>query len=70
MLKPKEESYDYTVYDQMCIGGGIIGEILDIPKIASCTTFAFETVLKMKFAETKHMPLESSGAFESVLLKT
>lgn len=67
IAETKEESYDYIVYDQMCIAGGIIGEILDIPKIASCTTFAFETVLKMKFAETKHMPLESSGAFESVI---
>ncbi len=67
IAETKEESYDYIVYDQMCIAGGIIGEILNIPKIASCTTFAYDTLLKTIFAETEHTPIKSSKAFTSVI---
>ncbi|MCZ8519658.1 MULTISPECIES: macrolide family glycosyltransferase [Paenibacillus] len=35
----REETYDYVVYDSMCIGGWIIADILGLPKVCSSTTF-------------------------------
>ncbi|MEI4801643.1 macrolide family glycosyltransferase [Bacillus sp. FJAT-51639] len=37
----KEENYDYVIYDNHFIVGKIIANILKLPKISSCTTFAF-----------------------------
>ncbi|QYR23216.1 glycosyl transferase [Paenibacillus sp. sptzw28] len=36
----QNEKYDYVIYDHMCIAGWMIAEILKLPKICSCTTFA------------------------------
>ena len=37
----KEEDYDYVIYDNHFIVGKIIANVLKLPKISSCTTFAF-----------------------------
>ncbi|MDZ5610679.1 macrolide family glycosyltransferase, partial [Bacillus pseudomycoides] len=36
----KEEGYDYVIYDNNFAVGWIIAEVLQLPKISSCTTFA------------------------------
>ncbi|WP_459501130.1 macrolide family glycosyltransferase [Bacillus sp. C1] len=37
----KEEQYDYLIYDNHFAVGRILAKILQLPKISSCTTFAF-----------------------------
>ncbi|AEI45825.1 macrolide family glycosyltransferase [Paenibacillus mucilaginosus] len=35
----RQESYDYVIYDSMCVAGWIIADILGLPKVCSSTTF-------------------------------
>ncbi|UOB81958.1 glycosyl transferase (plasmid) [Bacillus sp. ZJS3] len=58
----KEEEYDYVIYDNNFAVGWIIAEVLQLPKISSCTTFAItkkiaSTLMKDYGEENKHSPL-------------
>ncbi|RAS78892.1 macrolide family glycosyltransferase [Priestia endophytica] len=35
------ETYDYIIYDEVCLAAVILAKMLNIPKICNCTTFAF-----------------------------
>ncbi|MFC0329763.1 macrolide family glycosyltransferase [Paenibacillus sepulcri] len=37
----QRENYDYVIYDHIFLAGWMLAETLQVPKIASCTTFAF-----------------------------
>ncbi|KLA34310.1 macrolide family glycosyltransferase [Bacillus cereus] len=57
----KEEEYDYVIYDNNFAVGWIIAEVLQIPKISSCTTFAITkkiaSALMKDHEENKKSPL-------------
>lgn len=58
----KEEEYDYVIYDNNFAVGWIIAEVLQIPKISSCTTFAItkkiaSALMKDHEEENKKSPL-------------
>ncbi|MEE3960168.1 glycosyl transferase [Bacillus cereus] len=57
----KEEEYDYVIYDNNFAVGWIIAEVLQLPKISSCTTFAItkkmaSTLMKNHGEENKKSP--------------
>ncbi|NEW06731.1 glycosyl transferase [Paenibacillus sp. SYP-B3998] len=37
----QNEQYDYVIYDEICMAGWVVAEKLNLPKVISCTTFAF-----------------------------
>lgn len=56
-----EEKYDYVIYDNNFAAGWIIADILDIPKVSSCTTFAinedvFSAIMKSRGEMNKESP--------------
>ncbi|MFB4338561.1 macrolide family glycosyltransferase [Bacillus sp. BR_16] len=58
----KEEEYDYVIYDNNFAVGWIIAEVLQLPKISSCTTFAItkkiaSALMKNHGEENKKSPL-------------
>ncbi|TBX45781.1 macrolide family glycosyltransferase [Bacillus thuringiensis] len=58
----KKEEYDYVIYDNNFAVGWIIAEVLQIPKISSCTTFAItkkiaSALMKDHEEENKKSPL-------------
>lgn len=58
----KEEEYDYVIYDNNFAVGWIVAEVLQLPKISSCTTFAItkkiaSTLMKDHGKENKQSPL-------------
>ena len=44
----KSESYDYVIYDHHFLAGKIIAEMLELPSVSLCTTFAMDE----QFAKT------------------
>lgn len=58
----REEEYDYVIYDNNFPAGWIIADILNLPKISSCTTFAmnelvYAGVMNMKNQIDKESPM-------------
>jgi len=56
-----EEKYDYVIYDNNFAAGWIIADVLGIPKISSCTTFAinediFSALIKSRGEMDKTSP--------------
>ncbi|MDC7783989.1 macrolide family glycosyltransferase [Priestia megaterium] len=56
-----EEKYDYVIYDNNFAAGWIIADVLGIPKISSCTTFAineeiFSALIKSRGEMDKASP--------------
>ncbi|MEH7372432.1 macrolide family glycosyltransferase, partial [Priestia megaterium] len=56
-----EEKYDYVIYDNNFAAGWIIADVLGIPKVSSCTTFAineeiFSTLIKSRGEMDKTSP--------------
>lgn len=57
----KGEKYDYVIYDNNFAAGWIIADILKLPKISSCTTFAindeiFSTLMNIRGEMDKNSP--------------
>ncbi|MGE1115232.1 macrolide family glycosyltransferase [Priestia megaterium] len=57
----REEKYDYVIYDNNFAAGWIIAEVLGIPKVSSCTTFAineeiFSALIKSRGEMDKTSP--------------
>ena len=57
----REEKYDYVIYDNNFAAGWIIAEVLGIPKVSSCTTFAineeiFSALIKSRGEMDKSSP--------------
>lgn len=57
----REEKYDYVIYDNNFAAGWIIADVLGIPKISSCTTFAinediFSALIKSRGEMDKTSP--------------
>ncbi|MGG2089018.1 macrolide family glycosyltransferase [Priestia aryabhattai] len=57
----KDEEYDYVIYDNNFAAGWIIADILKLPKISSCTTFAindeiFSTLMNIRGEMDKNSP--------------
>ncbi len=66
------EKYDYVIYDNNFAAGWMIADILKIPKISSCTTFAideevFSNVMKSRGEINKTSPTYQE--FEEILKK-
>ncbi|MFD0771968.1 macrolide family glycosyltransferase [Bacillus sp. CGMCC 1.60114] len=65
----KEESYDYVIYDNNFIVGVMIANVLRLPKISSCTTFAFNH--HMSFGSTSKLnEITKSSPMYQVCLDT
>jgi MGT family glycosyltransferase len=67
-----DENYDYVIYDNNFAAGWIIADILKIPKISSCTTFAideevFSNIMKSRGEINKTSPTYQE--FEEILKK-
>jgi MGT family glycosyltransferase len=65
-----DEKYDYVIYDNNFAAGWIIADILKIPKISSCTTFAideevFSNIMKSRGEINKTSPTYQE--FEEIL---
>ncbi|MED3867239.1 macrolide family glycosyltransferase [Priestia megaterium] len=55
------EKYDYVIYDNNFAAGWIIADVLNLPKISSCTTFAinqelFSTLMQIRGEMDKNSP--------------
>lgn len=68
----QNEKYDYVINDHMCLAGWMVAEKLELPKIASCTSFAlhpdFELPIKKMIppdAEVTRMTEEWIGLMKS-----
>lgn len=60
----KSESYDYVIYDHHFLAGKIIAEMLELPSVSLCTTFAMDEQFAKTF--TPQGDLESSPYFEKL----
>ncbi|TWK41963.1 macrolide family glycosyltransferase [Bacillus paralicheniformis] len=60
----RDESYDYVIYDHHFLAGKIIAEMLGLPSVSLCTTFAMDETFAKTF--TLQGDLESSPYFEKL----
>ncbi|PEE75418.1 hypothetical protein COM81_17645 [Priestia megaterium] len=49
----RAEKYDYVIYDNNFAAGWIIADILRIPKVCSCTTFAINSQIFSMFMKNR-----------------
>lgn len=64
----KEEQYDYIIYDNHFAVGRIIATVLQLPKISSCTTFAFNNYITFNEESESRKVDENSPLYQSCLL--
>ncbi|EMA6343098.1 macrolide family glycosyltransferase [Bacillus cytotoxicus] len=64
----KEEQYDYLIYDNHFAVGYILAKILQVPKISSCTTFAFNKETSLHDKNERRQIDESSPLYQSCIL--
>ncbi|HEK9100405.1 glycosyl transferase [Bacillus pfraonensis] len=64
----KEEQYDYVLYDNHFAVGHIIANVLQLPKISSCTTFAFNHYISFHDNVESRKIDESSPLYQSCVL--
>ncbi|MED1738889.1 glycosyltransferase [Bacillus swezeyi] len=60
----KDESYDYVIFDHHFLAGKIIAEMLELPSISLCTTFAMDEGFVSSFTQNPQNDLERSPYFE------
>ncbi|UOQ44955.1 glycosyl transferase [Halobacillus salinarum] len=49
----KTEAYDYVIYDNNFAAGKMIADVLQLPKISSCTTFALNSEVVSEFMKNE-----------------
>lgn len=63
----KEEVYDYVIYDNNFAVGWIVADILKLPKICSCTTFAFNEYVFSGFMKNRGEIDKKSPMYQAVV---
>ncbi|MFN2746702.1 MULTISPECIES: macrolide family glycosyltransferase [Bacillus] len=62
----KDEQYDYVIFDHHFLAGKIIAEMMGLPCISLCTTFAMDEELIHSFGKTHQTGLENSPCLEQL----
>ncbi|ALC80209.1 MULTISPECIES: macrolide family glycosyltransferase [Bacillus] len=60
MSEVANESYDYVLYDHHLFAGSIIADLLNLPKVSLCTTFAMNDQLATEMMPSRNIEPEQS----------
>lgn len=67
ILEGVKEGYDYVIYDNNFAVGWIIAEVLQLPKISSCTTFAITKKISSALMKNHGEEEEKSPLYQEIM---
>ncbi|MDQ0808219.1 macrolide family glycosyltransferase [Priestia megaterium] len=62
----RDEKYDYVIYDNNFAAGWIIADVLNLPKISSCTTFAINQEIFSTFMQNRGEMDKNSPKYQEI----
>lgn len=62
----RDEKYDYVIYDNNFAAGWIIADVLNLPKISSCTTFAINREIFSTLMQNRGEMDKTSSKYQEI----